>query len=91
MNCKYTRFLSKIFILCLILTVPLKCFAITEIKDGSELSIDDCIEIALQNDPNVKVAQNMYKISNSQVGQAKSDYFPSLTAGGTYNYQACKR
>ena len=88
MNCKYTRFLSKIFILCLILTVPLKCFAITEIKDGSELSIDDCIEIALQNDPNVKVAQNMYKISNSQVGQAKSDYFPSLTAGGTYNYQA---
>lgn len=84
------KYLIKICILFIFLVSPLNCYAISEIKDGSVLSIDDCVEIALKNDPNVKVSENMYKISKSLVGQAKSDYFPSLSAGTSYNYQATR-
>lgn len=51
------------------------------------LSISDCVELALKNDPNVKVSENYGKIAKSKVGQAKSDYFPNLSGGGGYTLQ----
>ena len=49
-------------------------------------SIEDCIEYALQNDPNIEIAKNKVKVHKSQVGQAKSSYFPTLGAGNGYNF-----
>lgn len=51
------------------------------------LSIDDCIKIALENDPNIKISENLGNIAKSRVGQAKADYFPNLSAGGGYTVQ----
>lgn len=59
----------------------------TVIKGGVALSIDDCIKIAIENDPNVSIARDLEKISKTQVRQAQSDYFPSLTAGNSFNFQ----
>ena len=46
-----------------------------------EYSLEDCIDIALKNDPNIKISTTQKDIANSQVGLAKSDYFPNLSVG----------
>ena len=51
------------------------------------LSLEDCVGIALKNDPQVRVASEYKKISKSRVGQARSDYFPGLNAGASYLHQ----
>lgn len=48
-------------------------------------TIEDCVNYALKNDPNIRIYQNTQKIQKSQVGQAKSNYFPTLNGGTGYN------
>lgn len=62
-------------------------FAIVEIKKDSQLSLEECIEIALQNSPQLNISKNNQKIYKSRIGQAKSDYFPTIGAGGGYYNQ----
>ncbi len=52
-----------------------------------EYSIEDCIDIALKNDPNIKIGVKQKDIANSQVGLAKSDYFPNITVGTGFTSQ----
>jgi len=59
-------------------------FAIDDIKKGDSLSLDDCINIAIKNSPNVRISKNNVKLIESRVGQAKSDFFPSIGASGGY-------
>ena len=61
--------------------------AVVEIKEGAMLSLEDCIEIALKNSPEINISKNNQKIYKSRIGQAKSDYFPTLGAGGGYYNQ----
>lgn len=58
-----------------------------EINKVAEYSLEDCINIALANDPNVKIAKTQKDIANSQVGLAKSEYFPRITAGTGFTSQ----
>lgn len=52
-----------------------------------EYSLEDCIELALKNDPNIKIGKTQKDIANSQVGLAKVDYFPNITAGTGFTSQ----
>lgn len=52
---------------------------------GVTFSMDDCVNYALKNDPNIRIYQNTQKIQKSLVGQAKSNYFPTLNGGTGYN------
>lgn len=61
--------------------------AIIDIQEGSLLGLEDCIEIALKNSPQINISKNNQKIYKSRIGQAKSDYFPTIGAGGGYYYQ----
>ncbi len=58
-----------------------------EVNKQVEYSLEDCINIALANDPNIKLAKTQKDIANSQVGLAKSDYFPNLTIGNGFTSQ----
>ena len=58
-----------------------------EVNKQVEYSLEDCINIALANDPNIKVAKTQKDIANSQVGLAKSDYFPNITIGNGFTSQ----
>ena len=58
---------------------------IATIKLNATLSIDDCVNYALKNDPNIKNARDTQKAQKSQVGIAKSSYFPSIFGGTGYN------
>lgn len=55
------------------------------IKGGVTLSIDDCVNYSIKNDPNIKNYLNTQKAQKSAVGIAKSSYFPSIYAGTGYN------
>ena len=52
-----------------------------------EYSLDDCINIALKNDPNIKIYTTQKGIAHSQLGIAKSGYFPNLTASTGFTSQ----
>lgn len=58
---------------------------VTALKGGVVFSIDDCINIAIKNDPNIRNAEQTQKVQKSMVGQAKSGYFPSIIGGTGYN------
>ncbi len=61
-----------------------QAFALGEIKEGDILSLKECIDIALKNNPNVQISKNNVKLIESRVGQAKSDFFPTFGASGGY-------
>ncbi len=57
-----------------------------EIKDGMTLSIADCVSAAFQNSPKIRRQKYNLDIAKSNVGIAKSQYFPVISAGaGFYN------
>ena len=55
-----------------------------QIKDGSTLTLQDCIEIALANSPSVQRYKDLVEVANALLGQSKASYFPSLTLGTGY-------
>lgn len=50
-------------------------------------SLEDCIDIALKNDPNIKIYTTQKGIAHSQLGIAKSGYFPNITASTGFTSQ----
>lgn len=57
-----------------------------EIKDGSSISILDCVASAFKNSPKIKRRKYELDIAKSNVGVARSAYFPVINAGvGFYN------
>ncbi len=68
----------------MLLTLP--AFAIEEITVDSVVSLNDCIKIALQNSPVIKRFKYNYGVSKSNVGVAKSAYFPTLGVGTGYTW-----
>lgn len=61
-----------------------KSYTKVQIKDGSELSLEDCINIALENSPSIQRYKDLVDVANSLLGQSKASYFPSLTLGTGY-------
>lgn len=54
------------------------------IQGGVTLSIDDCVGVAIKNDPNIKNYISTQKAQKSAVGIARSSYFPTITGGTGY-------
>ena len=56
------------------------------ITDGTTVTITDCIAAAFKNSPHIKKQKYNLDIAKSNVGIAKSQYFPVINAGvGFYN------
>ena len=61
-------------------------FKTVVIKDGTKLSVLDCVATAFHNSPKIKRKKYYLDIAKSNVGIAKSQYFPVIGAGaGFYN------
>ena len=58
-----------------------------EIKDGSVLTIRDCISTGIKNSPVIKEYAYRLEIAKSNVGIAKSAYFPEFGAGLGYKQE----
>lgn len=59
---------------------------VVKVKQGSTLSLNDCIAIALNNSPEIKNARYNYGISKSNVSIARSEFFPTIGVGTGYNF-----
>lgn len=71
----------------IILTLTsLRAVAIEEIKAGDTLTVDDCVELAIKNSPQIEIYKQQIEIQNSKKGQAKASYFPTLGASIGYDY-----
>lgn len=57
-----------------------------ELTDGKILSVTDCVALAFKNSPKIRRQKYNLDLAKSNVGIAKSQYFPVLSAGvGFYN------
>jgi len=61
--------------------------AAVNIKDGSLLNIRDCISIGVNNSPVIKEYAHKLEIAKSNVGIAKSAYFPEFSVGAGYRQE----
>lgn len=54
------------------------------ITAGETLTLDRCIAIALQKNPAIVAAENTVDVNRSRVGEARSNYYPQLSAAASY-------
>lgn len=85
---KFKKFI--IYTLTVLIITTAQAFAIDDIKveQGSVLSLNDCISIALNNNPAIKNARYNYGISKANVNIARSEFFPTIGVGTGYTYNA---
>ena len=50
------------------------------------MTIDDCVNYALEHNPNLKVSTERIKASKAGIGQARSNYAPRLLGRVSYNH-----
>jgi len=55
------------------------------IKTGDVLTLNRCVDIALQQQPALIASQYNIKAGESRVGEAQSAYYPQLTVSGDYS------
>ena len=57
------------------------------VQDGMELSVADCVAAAFKNSPKIRRQKYNLDIAKSNLGIAKSQYFPVIGAGVGYLHQ----
>ena len=83
--------IAIIFIFIWLTFTPIQtALAIDEIKveQGSVLTLNDCVKIALQNNPAVKNARYNWGISKANVNIVRSEFFPTIGVGTGYSYSS---
>ena len=61
-------------------------FKTVVVKDGTDLDIIECVALAFKNSPNIKRKKYELDLAKSNLGVARSVYFPVIGAGvGFYN------
>lgn len=70
--------ITLVIICILALSIPTFALEDINVQQGSVLSLNDCISIALNHNPAIKNARYNYGISKSNVGVARSEFFRQL-------------
>jgi TolC family type I secretion outer membrane protein len=77
------RFITLIVFVASVL--PLRGEAEDVIRKGEMLNLERCVEIALVKNPSIIAARNTVDVSESRVGQAKSNYYPQINWTSGYS------
>ena len=56
-------------------------FKTVVVKDGTELSVIDCVALAFKNSPNIRRKKYLLDVAKSNVGVARAAFFPVIGAG----------
>ncbi len=83
---KIRNYIRIYAIIAALLLMPLSTLAIEDIEKGATLSVNDCIEIAIKNSPEVEIYKDYIDLQSARVGQSKANYFPSIGASGGYDF-----
>ena len=86
------KYIKPVLLLIFMAVFSRPSFGIEELKqdDTKVFDLNYCIQYALDNHEQIKIAKNMVAIQKSKVGQAKSDYFPRLGLGNGYTFSSNK-
>ena len=55
------------------------------VSAGETLTLSRAIEVALRNQPSILAAMSTVRANEARIGEAKSNYYPQLTAQGVYS------
>jgi outer membrane protein len=83
------KFFLKLRVLCLVF-IPF-CFFLPfsvsgeVIATGETLTLQRAIDIALKNQPSILAGQSTVRANEATIGQAQANYYPQLTASGSYS------
>jgi outer membrane protein TolC len=55
------------------------------IATGEMLTLQRAIDIALKNQPSILAGQSTVRANEATIGQARANYYPQITASGSYN------
>src|SRR6266540_5382348 len=55
-----------------------------EVTQVQVLTLNQCIEIALRNNPTIRASLFGVDVNQSRVGEARSTYYPQLSASAAY-------
>ena len=58
-----------------------------EIKNGSNLSVIECVALAFKNSPKIRQKKYELDIASSNLGIARSQYFPTFNAGAGFYHE----
>jgi outer membrane protein TolC len=59
--------------------------AVQSAQTGTVLTLNQCIEIAMKKNPNIVASVNTVEVSRSRVGEARSNYYPQVSAQAAYS------
>ncbi len=74
------KYVKILLIILSLIVINTKAEAIEEITQGATLSLEDCINLALQNSYDIEIAKQYVEMYDARVGQSKASYFPSIGA-----------
>jgi len=84
---KIKNIIISLFVLITFSTTVFGIEDLTVQKDAV-LTLNDCVNIALHNNPVIKNARYNYGISKANVNIARSEFFPTLGVGTGFNHAA---
>jgi outer membrane protein len=82
---RMTRLVLLVFSLCILTLLAQEVCAADEIKPGETLELSRCIAIALKNHPSLLSATGSFDASRSRVYEARSGYYPQVSASSAYS------
>jgi outer membrane protein len=71
-----------LFVLCVF---PFRAHAEEIIKRGATLTLQQCLDIAEAKQPAIVAAQYVVDVNRSRVGEARSNYYPQISAEASYS------
>jgi outer membrane protein TolC len=81
---------TRVSFLTVLAAIAALLFALTppswaQIAEGDLLTISRAIEIALRSQPNILAGRFVVRANEARIGQARSNYFPQISASGSYS------
>ncbi len=83
----FGKIITSIFLTLALFTPETYALNDVKVEQGSILGLNDCVSIALNNNPAIKNARYNYGLSKTNVGSARSEFFPTIGVGTGYNIQ----
>ena len=71
---------KSFIVLCMLLIAGLHA--------GEQYTLDQCLEIAVKNNPDMVISKQQVEVSQSQLAQAKGNFMPTVGAGVYSSYSA---
>lgn len=77
-------FKKTLYVYIFVLFIAHNVLAAELIAPGDVLTLERCVDIALQNHPSINAAASTVRASESRIGQARANYFPQVTFQSSY-------